>query len=76
MLKVLLTFIPPLLGVRFTAAWANAARVVGVRQSSVERAKKESSSPFSSIGAGDMVISNFTNILEVGIVVHVTQATV
>ena len=61
----LLSWIPPLLGVSFSAQWANAARIVGVKLSSEVRAQNEKKSPYSEVEAGDVVVSNLTNVLEV-----------
>ena len=54
-----------MMGVNFSPLWANSARVVGVKVSAEEKAKNERSSPFASVEAGDVVISNLTNVLEV-----------
>lgn len=64
-LRLLLAGIPPILGISFAPLWANSARVVGVRVNAEEKAMNELSSPLSSLEAGDVVISNLTNVLEV-----------
>jgi hypothetical protein len=70
LLRSILSVILFSLGVSFAPAWANSARVVGVKMSAEEKALNEKSSPLSAVDAGDLVISNLTNVLEVDSLPH------
>jgi hypothetical protein len=65
--RLVLTGIPPVLGVSYSQKWANSARVVGIKVTSAEKEKNEASVPLAALQGGDVVISNLTNVLEVSL---------